>query len=212
MYLRLCYGAITSLFLMSLSRVFVSATCTPLVQGTDLDNLRIIYRENFCPSLQKANFAANLTVYAPPVISLSFTPDDITACSLSHCEDSYRVLLGSCKLINCYILLVLYANKKLIRCTRQFNSHSIFGTGSGTTPCGTYNFTIVDTSLGPVPSATTTLAIVSTYSGTQPTTSPNTTKPVVGSQPLGSGASRIGVNEFCGLMLGIVAVGFVVFL
>jgi hypothetical protein len=57
-------------------------------------------------------------------------------------------------------------------------------------------------------SATTTLVIASTV----PTSSPSATKPVVGSETLGSAGSKIGVRWYCLGMLVTIAGGFVVYL
>ena len=204
----------TASFVLPLIGSSSAPVCVPSAEGYQVQTLKNLYNV-FCEDLSKEDFAASREVYGIPVISLSFAPaTDSGKCDANNCLTIYASLIKSCKYSPHFEPKLSQSDQ----CYKgQFNSHSIFGTGSIDAGCGTYNFTVWNTTLNPVGTVTNTIntaaatatpVLLNLASGTQlsssvPTGKPSSTKPNVGSTALGTSDGAIVQISGCTL-IGVV--------
>ncbi|KAE9377107.1 hypothetical protein N431DRAFT_480223 [Stipitochalara longipes BDJ] len=171
--------AITSSLMPPLIATSSTPVCIPSAERYQLATLDTLY-QSFCSDLSKSGFSASQEVYGVPVVSLSFAPTTgADKCDQANCLSTFGTLIQSCSM----------------------SSHSIWGTGSLDAGCGTYNFTLWNTTSNPVGTVTRTIAATGTpvllnLASTQTAVStstgkPTATKPSVGSTALGTSESAI---------------------
>jgi hypothetical protein len=189
-------------FMASLIIPLIAASSIPVcissAEGYQLDTLNTLY-QTFCGDLSKDGLSASRGVYGVPVISLSFVPTTgADECDQANCLSTFGTLIQSCQPKYCRRTVECGANQTLIG---SMNNHSVWGTGSLDAGCGTYNFTIWNTTSNPVGTATNTIAATATpvllnlastqTSASTSTGKPTPTKPSVGSTALGTSDSAI---------------------